>query len=249
MAVMSRRWRRFLMFGGTLGGVVAVAAGAAPVGAATGNGIASQSPTQTLQAAAAAMNQATSVTITGGATSSLGELQMSVKANKQGDASGTLGIPSHGITVRFVSLAGTVYIKASSSFYTLLGMSQQQAAKLSATWISAPASDPKVGSVGQTVSLGQIESSLVPNASDAGIVVTKAVGTIGRQPVVRITATNSKTPKDNGVVYVAATGQPYIVRLVGRGKSNVGVLNLTNWNVPVHVQAPQGAVSASSVGL
>ena len=53
---------------------------------------------------------------------------------------------------------------------------------------------------------------------------------------------------DNSKLYVAATGTPYPVALVGGKKSQSGTITFGDWNKSVSLSAPKGAIDVSKLG-
>jgi hypothetical protein len=53
---------------------------------------------------------------------------------------------------------------------------------------------------------------------------------------------------DDSKLYVAATGTPYPVAIVGGGKGQSGVITFDDWNQHVSLSAPSGALDASDLG-
>ncbi len=53
---------------------------------------------------------------------------------------------------------------------------------------------------------------------------------------------------DNSKLYVAATGKPYPVALVGGKKGQTGSIRFSDWNRHVSLSAPSGALDISQFG-
>jgi hypothetical protein len=53
---------------------------------------------------------------------------------------------------------------------------------------------------------------------------------------------------DNSKLYVAATGTPYPVAIVGGKKGQSGSITFGDWNKQVSLSAPGGAIDISSLG-
>ena len=53
---------------------------------------------------------------------------------------------------------------------------------------------------------------------------------------------------DNSKLYVAATGKPYPVALVSGLKGQSGAITFDDWNKPVSLSAPSGAIDISQFG-
>jgi hypothetical protein len=53
--------------------------------------------------------------------------------------------------------------------------------------------------------------------------------------------------KASGRLYVAATGQPYVLRMVIQGQTGLGTYNFSHFNQPVHPVAPRNAIDLDSL--
>jgi hypothetical protein len=239
---------RFMAGVGVVGGVVTLGAGLwAPgaVGAASSNGITSMQPNQILTTALNAMRAATSVTISGGIRQGGQTLVLNVTVSTSGMGRGTVSI--NGQVVNVASTGTTVYLKASSAFWRSNGVPASALNQLSGRWISLSLSDPGASSISSALNIGNFINQL-PKSSDVGTSLVKvAKGFLNGQPVVRLKATNPQKLNDNGVIYVATTGTPYVVRIAGSSGSSLGVINFSHYNQPVNIRPPSGAISISQL--
>ncbi|HKC78387.1 MAG TPA: hypothetical protein VKB70_08395, partial [Gaiellaceae bacterium] len=80
-------------------------------------------------------------------------------------------------------------------------------------------------------------------AAHHGKLANDGAKTFKGQQVVEIRDTS-----DNSKLYVAATGKPYPVALVGGKKSESGTIALGDWNKSVSLSAPKGALDISKLG-
>jgi hypothetical protein len=57
-----------------------------------------------------------------------------------------------------------------------------------------------------------------------------------------------RSPGDGSKLYVAATGKPYPVAIVGNKKGRSGAVTFDDWNKPVSLSAPSDALDISQFG-
>lgn len=233
---------------GAVSGVVGLAAGVsapAAVGAATGNGITSMQPTQIINTALTAMQAAKSVTISGAIRQGGQTLLLNVTVSTSGQGQGTISM--NGQKVSVASTGSTVYLKGGASFWRGNGVPGSAVSQLANRWISLSLSDPGASSIAGALNLSTFIGQL-PKSSDAGTTLVKvATGFLNGQAVVKLKATNPKKLNDNGVLYIATTGNPYVVRIAGSSGSSLGVIDFSHYNQPVNVQPPAGAVPLSQL--
>ena len=80
-------------------------------------------------------------------------------------------------------------------------------------------------------------------SSNHGKLVNDGTTDYNGQQVVKIRDTS-----DNSKLYVAATGKPYPVAIVGGKKSASITLRFDRWNNSVSLTAPKGAIDISQFG-
>ena len=73
--------------------------------------------------------------------------------------------------------------------------------------------------------------------------MNKGATTYRGQKVVAIQDTS-----DNSKLYVAASGTPYPVALVGGRGRQSGAITFGDWSDPVSLSAPKGAIDLSALG-
>lgn len=213
--------------------------------AASGNGVASMSANKIADAALNAMQTVQSVTISGVIHQGRQTIGLNVTSSASGQGQGTVAM--NGLRVSIAATGSNVYMKAGSAFWRKSGVPATASSQLSGRWISLSLTDPGASSLSSALNsrtfLGQI-----PKSTDKGTTFTK-VGTtkVNGQPAIKLRGSNPKKPQDNGVLYVATTGAPYVLRITGTGKSSFGTVNFTHYNEPVTVQAPPGALSLSQI--
>jgi hypothetical protein len=225
--------------------VGALAASLAPgaLAGASGNGVANQSPVQIVNAAVHASLSANSFTVTG----SIGQgaqrvgLNLSLSATKVAQGS----ITAMGQTINLIQIGNTIYFKASTSFWTQNGGAT--AAQLFANkWVSGPASSSDFSSFSQFLDPHQLANQFfqAPTGTDFHKGKTS---TVNGQKVIAITGTD-KSGGGKGVLYVATTGKPYVVKVtVKGGSSGSGSVSFSNYNKPVHASAPKNSLNLSQL--
>jgi hypothetical protein len=211
--------------------VLAGCGGSSPAG----NGVASKTPAQILEATKAAAAQAASVHIAGSivAGSKPISLNMELLANKGGKGT----ISEDGFTIKLIQTEGDVYINGSAAFYQHVS-GAAAAQLLQGRWLKAPANSGELASLASLTDL----SRLVDEALAGHGALTKgATSTIEGHPVVVL----HDASKD-GSLYVATTGRPYPLEIAKAG-SESGKVVLDRWDQPVKLSAPAGAIEISKL--
>ncbi len=203
------------------------------------NGEASKSATQVLADAKTAAADATSVRLSGTITSGGQEISVDITIAGGKGAKGSMTVGGAGVSL--VVVGGKAYIKASDAFYKEFAGASSAAAiqLLHGKWLVGSAASGQLKSLAAFTSVDQLFSQVV---SSGGTLVNKGETTYQGQKAVAI---YSKTK--NGTLYVAATGTPYPVALVGTG-SDKGSIAFGDWNANVSITAPSGAIDISQFG-
>jgi hypothetical protein len=138
-------------------------------------------------------------------------------------------------------------MRASSAFWK--HFAQQKgggaAASFAATlfgdkWLKFPAKNHQFQALTSPTKANSIFKSLTSNH---GKLENQGEKTYKGQSVVAITDTTK-----GGTLYVAATGTPYPVALTKAGGKTGGAIKFGDWNQPVTLTAPKGALDLSQFG-
>ena len=218
------------------GASTAAADTAASTTAATPNGIETKSAQEILDAATAAANKATSVTVKGGITQGSETIKLDLQVGQEA-AQGS--ISAQGVDVEIKVLAGKTYFKLSGEAFAKIagqGDSPEVAKAVSALlgdkWLLAP-DEKSAGQLGSLGQLGQKDELLKGVLSPDGDVTVEGTGEVNGQPVVLL-----KSSDGVGTLAIATTGEPYPVQIKGSEGADNGQIDFTDWNAPVNVTAP-----------
>jgi len=130
-------------------------------------------------------------------------------------------------------VGNTAYMRASADFWrTFAGAAAAQV--LHDKWLKGSATKQPFSAFAQFMS---IDALLSEAFKGHGKLTNLGERTYNGQKVVAI-----KDAKDGSIVYVAATGKPYVVATTGGG-----AISFTDWNKQVSITAPAGAVDISSL--
>jgi len=202
-------------------GLVVVVVLAAAIGAyllTRPSGLASETPTQIVQAAAAAVSNASGFEAS--ATGHFGNGVTSFDFKVHGsDIDGTVTL--NGNIVDLDVIGGNVYFKAPLAFWTAEGVSGATAAQFAAEWVEAPAGSSTASDFSGLSSLTDVSSTL----ENHGPLAAGGTGTVDGQSVVFV-----KDSTNGGTLAVATSGPAYPVQLSETSGSASGVLTYSNWN-------------------
>jgi hypothetical protein len=207
--------------------VTSACGGAATSTAAPTNGLEKKSPADVLQAAAAALEAAKSVRFVGMAPN--GHIDVRIQP---GSATGT--ISQAGQQLRFTIVGGAGYINIDQAGPMMSGLSPSVQRQAAGRWLKVPASD----FTGLT--LASLASQLTAYHGPLEPKVRQA--TLGGMKVVVVSW------RDGGKLYVANTGPAYPLRADFKKGPDAGLIEFTEYRIPLHITAPSTATNSTTGG-
>jgi hypothetical protein len=203
--------------------------------AASGSGIASESPNAILAASVSAIDGVSSVRVSGSGVENGApiSLNLALVAGKGGEGSVSEG----GVTFSLVLIGNTLYFKGSTSFWRKAGAGSA-AQLLAGKWLKTPTT----GEFAAVTSFARLRTLFGALLNSHGVLAKGAVTTVRGQQVVPL-IDRSK----GGTLYVAATGKPYPVEIVNQKTKN-GTVVIGGIDQPIHLVAPPGAIDISKLG-
>lgn len=201
------------------------------------NGEASKSPTQVLADAKAAATNAASAHVAGSIVSGGTPISLDLSMARGKGAKGSMS--TNGLSFDLVRVGDTVYIKGSDEFYKhFAGAAVAQL--LHGNWLKASATQGQLKSLAPLTSIGALFTGI---STHHGKLASEGTTTYHGQKVAEIRDTS-----DNSKLYVAATGKPYPVAIVGGKKGQSGAITFDDWNKSVSLSAPSDAIDISQFG-
>ena len=203
-------------------------------GGSEGNGESAKKGPQVAADAASALEKAGAVHLTGSGTTD--GKQLDVDLHLQGDdAMGTMSVS--GEKLHIVATGGKFYIQASSGFWSQSGVPASAGSALADKWVIVPSE-----AAGQLMpfSLKSLAEQLRA-PTDAKIKDDVRTSTLHGKKVVVVTQTDGST------LDVAATGTPYPLQAVDKGK-NPGTITASDFGKKTTITAPSGALDLSQLG-
>jgi hypothetical protein len=149
------------------------------------------------------------------------------------DVSGTISLA--GAKLSLIIVNGKAYIKGDTKFWTGNNVPAQTAALLNGRWVAAPASSASEFS--NLTAAGLANDLQHPTDSSFTDPVHKAK--LNGKSVVVV------TQKNGSLLYVAATGKPYPVRIVNKGTS-AGTSDFSNWGQTQPIKTPPSPLDLNS---
>jgi hypothetical protein len=205
--------------------------------AAPPNNEATKPAERVLADARAAATSATSAHVAGSIRSGGTPITLDLSTARGRGAKGSMS--TNGLKFDLVRIGDTLYIRGSDAFYQhFAGAAVAQL--LHNRWIKAPATSGRLKSLTPLTNLGALFAGV---SSHHGKLVNDGNTTYKGQAVVAIQDTS-----DNSKLYVAGTGKPYPVAIVGGKQSQSGAITFGDWNTPVSLSVPSGAIDISSLG-
>jgi hypothetical protein len=198
----------------------------------SGNGVASKSASEILAVTKAAAASATSVHVVSKA--SQGPLSLTLNLDLASNG-GRGQVSLLGLAFELIRVGNTLYLKGNPAFYTRLS-STTGLHLPRGVWLKAPASG---GKLAQLAAFTEASGELNRLLSSTGPVTKGATSTVNGQKAIELKETAKLF---SGSLYVAATGKPYPIELVKRGKET-GQITFSGWNAPVSLSAPANAIA------
>jgi hypothetical protein len=203
-------------------------------GGPASNGVASKSPAAIVTAASTAVDGLKSVRIAGSLVSGTTPITLNLDLVAGKGASGSMS--ENGLSFQIIAIGNAVYISGSQAFWTHTG-GAAMAALFKGKWLQTTAS----GNFSSLSTLTNVHDLFPKLLGSSTAVVKGATSTVRGQKVVAITdAAKSST------LYVATTGPPYPIEVVGAGKQ-VGTIVFEDFNKPVALTAPAHAINVSGL--
>jgi hypothetical protein len=204
---------------------------------AKANGEASKSANRVVADAKAAAASASGVHVSGSIVSAGNPITLDVSMTGGKGAKGSM--TTNGLEFDLVRVGGIVYIRGSDDFYKQFG-GAAVAQLLHGKWLKSSITSGRFAALAPLTDINQLFGEI---SSNHGKLANDGAKTYKGQQVVEIRDTS-----DNSKLYVAATGKPYPVALVGGKKSESGTITFDDWNKSVSVSAPEGAYDISKLG-
>jgi hypothetical protein len=199
------------------------------------NGVASKSATAILAAAKTAAQSASAVHVSANVSAGRAKLAMSASLAK---TQGHTQLKALGSALEVIHTGETIYIKGNRAFNARLG--NRLGVKIpSGTWLKGPANGTMARFAPLASIVRELGTILTPHSP-----LTKGARTkIDGQPAIELKET---TKSNTATLYIATTGPPYPI-LLRRSGRETGQTTFTDWNDPVRISAPAGAVELSQL--
>ena len=194
------------------------------------NGEAAKTADQIVADAQAAALGASAVHVSGTAGSNL-VVNLHLVAGKGGEGRMT----ANGLTFDIIRIDGDAYFKGDAAFWRQFG-GAAAATLFNGKWLKAPATTGRLASLTPLTDIPKLFGAIF--ASHGTLAVGKET-TIDGRPAIAIVDTTQ-----GGTIYVATTGKPYPVAL---RKTGSGAITFDEWDAPVKLTAPSGAVDISQL--
>lgn len=236
---MTRRTAAAIVATLIVGGLITAGCGAssstssATTGTSTApNGEAAKSAQQILADSKAAVASATTVHMR------LSKLQGTLTGLDLQLLSGTGGtgtLTVHGLPVAVVADGSDLYVRAEASFWSAMTGSSTTASILAGHWVKVPASATKTGSFATVRDMADMQTFFATALQPTGTLVKRGTTTVNGVPAVVLA-------DSTGVLYVALHGAPYPLGIRQTPAGGGGVAVFDNWNAPVTIAPPSGAI-------
>jgi hypothetical protein len=204
----------------------------------TPNGEAAKPAARVLADTKAAATKASSVHVSGNIHSGGTPITLDLMMAGARGAKGSMS--TNGLEFDLVRIGGTAYIRGSDAFYKhFAGAAVAQL--IHGKWLKASVAKGRFRSLAPLTSIGLLFAQV---SSSHGKLVNDGKATYKGQQVVTIRDTS-----DNSKLYVAATGKPYPVAIVGGKTGASGTITFGDWNESVSLSAPNDAIDISRLGV
>lgn len=231
------RTLRGLLIGIAVGCSAVLAAGGA--WGASGNGEAAKSPDTILADAVAATSGASTARIAGSVVNNGQRITLDIVSDHGTEGGGTM--ISGGAKFNIVVAAPSVYLKADAKTWTKVAGDKAAGQLFADKWLQTSADNPQFESFTKLVDLDALTEQITKRP---GTVTKGKVTSFHGQQAIPL---RSGTGSSAGTLYVAATGKPYVLGLVGTSKTNKGELRFSNYDTAKVPPAPTDAIDLSQL--
>jgi hypothetical protein len=201
------------------------------------NGEASKPATTVLADAKKAATNASTAHVSGSLETGATPIALDLSMVRGKGATGSMS--TNGLDFNLIRIGNSVYIRGSDAFYKrFAGPSVAQL--LRGKWLKAPLTHGRLSSLRPLTSLSGLFGII---DSQHGKLVNDGETPYQGAQVVAIRDTS-----DNSELYVAATGKPYPVAIVGGKKGQSGSIRFGDWNKSVSLSAPSKSIDISNFG-
>ena len=204
---------------------------------AKSNDEASKPAPRVLADAKSAATNASSAHVSGSIQSEGTPITLDLSTARGKGAKGSMS--TGGLKFDLVRIGDTLYIRGSDEFLKHFA-GGAVAQLLHDKWLKASATHGRLKSLAPLTSLGALFSGV---SAQHGKLVNDGKSTYKGADVVVI-----RDKSDSSKLYVAATGKPYPVAIVGGKKGESGTITFGDWNKSVSLSAPDGAIDISQFG-
>jgi hypothetical protein len=206
-------------------------------GSAKSNSEESKPAAAVLADAKQAATQASSAHVSGSISSDGTPITLDLTTARGKGAKGSMS--TSGLSFDLVRIGDTLYIRGSDEFLKHFA-GGAVAQLLHDKWLKASATHGRLKSLAPLTSLGALFAGV---SAQHGKLVNDGKTTYKGADAVVIRDTS-----DNSKLYVAATGKPYPVAIVGGKQGESGTITFDDWNKSVSLSAPDGAIDISQFG-
>jgi hypothetical protein len=227
---------RALVLSLVLAGVLFAGCGSSSKSAKS-NGEESKPAAKVLADAKTAATSASSAHVSGSIQSEGTPITLDLSTARGKGAKGSMS--TSGLKFDLVRIGDTLYIRGSDEFLKHFA-GGDVAQLLHDKWLKASATHGRLKSLAPLTSLGALFAGV---SAQHGKLVNDGKSTYKGADVIVIRDTS-----DNSKLYVAATGKPYPVAIVGGKKGESGTITFDDWNKSVPLSAPDGAIDISQFG-
>jgi len=194
------------------------------------NGEASKSANQIFSDAKRSTESASSVHIAGRVTSGTDNIVLNL-IDSPARSGGT--ISDNGATFQLILSGATIYLKGSAATMSKLAGDSAAGQLLGGKWLETSKDNKDFGSLAGLFNLSKLIQSIQPQ----GTLHKGSVTTIDGQSAIALTDSSHK-----GTLYVAASGSPYMIELVG-GSGEAGTITFDQYRSARPPATPRGAIN------
>jgi hypothetical protein len=203
----------------------------------SGNGVASKTPAEILDASKSAATGAATVHVAGSILSEGKPISLDMElvgSNGVGDNGGRGRLTLGGLGIKLIAIDKAVYVKGSDAFYTHFA-GAKAARLLHGKWLRGSA---KHGPLASFAALANLEDVIDSTLQDHGQLSSAGTTTINGQKAVGVSDAAT-----HGTLYVATSGAPYPLEIVKSGSAaGAGKLVFDRWNKAITLLPPTNAI-------
>jgi hypothetical protein len=182
-----------------------------------------------------------SVRISGAIDQGKTDITLSLLVNGDGEGGGSF--KQNGANIQLKRVGPLLYFNAPKSFWAA-NSTKAQTKAYGGKWIEVSALDSRFQSFDQFLNAGDLVQAVFEGHTTP-LTLSKPTTLDGHKVVIVGDTVKVKGKTSSGKMYIAATGRPYVLKIVDKGPTESGTINFTDYGKAVSINTPPEPINLS----